>query len=71
VPFTEAIVDLARAGMGIAIVTEWVVEPHLARGGCVAKSLAERRLERPWSFGWRRELGEAGPKLHAILQNAA
>jgi LysR family transcriptional regulator, regulator for metE and metH len=70
VPLIEATVDLARAGLGIAIVTEWVLQPHLARGGCVAKRLNTGPLMRPWHLAWRRELGEAGPTLLAALESA-
>src|SRR5262249_43561208 len=30
-PLTEAVVDLARAGLGVAVLSEWVAEPHLGR----------------------------------------
>lgn len=68
IPLLESAVDLARAGMGIAIVTEWAIGTYLERGGCVAKRLTVGPLQRPWHFAWRREIGDAGPSLLQALQ---
>ena len=68
VPLTEAVVDLARAGMGIAILTEWVTEPYVDRGGFVAKRLARGPLLRAWRFAWRTELEDVGPQLYSALK---
>lgn len=70
VPLTEAMVDLARAGMGIAISSEWVVQPYLGRGGFVAKRLDKGPLLRQWRFAWRPELGEVGPRLYRALRDS-
>lgn len=70
VPLTEAMVDLARAGMGIAISSEWVVQPYLGRGGFVAKRLDKGPLRRQWRFAWRAELGEVGPRLYRALRES-
>lgn len=70
VPLTEAMVDLARAGMGIAISSEWVVQPYLGRGGFVAKRLDRGPLLRQWRFVWRSELGEVGPRLYRALRDS-
>ncbi len=55
-PLTEAIVDVARAGLGIAVLSEWVASPHLGLGGLVAKRLSSGPLERPWHFAYQREV---------------
>lgn len=68
IPLTEAIVDLARAGLGIGLLTEWVVAPHLRRGGLVAKRLSKGPLRRSWQLAWRREIGPAGPHLVQALR---
>ena len=68
VPLTEAVVDLARAGMGIAILTEWVTKPYLGRGGFVAKRLSRGPLRRHWRFAWRSEIGDVGPRLYRTLR---
>jgi len=68
VPLTEAVVDFARAGMGVAILSEWVTKPYLGRGGFVAKRLRKGPLKRKWSLAWRTEIGEAGPRLYRALK---
>ncbi len=70
VPLIEATIDLARAGLGIAIVTEWVLTPHLARGGVVTKRLKSGPLLRPWQLAYRRSLGDVGATLLDALQSA-
>jgi LysR family transcriptional regulator for metE and metH len=67
IPLTEAIVELARAGLGIGILSEWMSAPYLAQGDLVARRLAKGPLRRPWSLVWRKELGAAGEALHQAL----
>ena len=69
-PMTEAVVDFARAGMGIAVLTEWVMQPYVHRGGYVAKRLRRGPIRRPWRLAWRPELGEVGPQLHRALRSS-
>jgi LysR family transcriptional regulator, regulator for metE and metH len=69
-PLTEAIVDFARAGMGIGVLSEWVAEPHLRRGDVVARRLASGPLRRPWRLVWRKEAEEAALRLWQVLQKA-
>ena len=68
VPLTEAMMDLARAGLGIAVLSEWIAAPHLARGGLVRKRLEGRPLERPWRLAWRPEQQPAAERLLGVLQ---
>lgn len=68
VPLTEAMMDLARAGLGIAVLSEWIAAPHLARGGLVRKRLEGRPLERPWRLAWRPEQQHAAERLLGVLQ---
>jgi LysR family transcriptional regulator for metE and metH len=70
IPLTEAILDVARAGMGVAVLSEWVASPHLERGGLVAKRLASGPLRRPWRMAWRREAREAALRLMAALETS-
>ncbi len=70
-PLTEAILDVARAGMGIAVLSEWVASPHLGKGELVAKRLASGPLRRPWRMAWRREVGEAALRLMDALEGTA
>lgn len=67
-PLTEAIVDFTRAGFGIAVMSEWIASPHLARGDLVAKRLASGPLMRPWRLAWRPDVDDAARRLLAALQ---
>jgi LysR family transcriptional regulator for metE and metH len=66
-PLTEAIVDVTRAGLGVAILSEWIAAPHIERGGLVVKRLASGPLRRPWRIAWRREHAAAAERLRAAL----
>ena len=70
-PLTEAVLDVARAGMGIAVVSAWVLGPHLGKGDLVVKRLARGPLHRPWRLAWRREVGDAAERLLTALQSTA
>jgi LysR family transcriptional regulator for metE and metH len=67
-PLTEAILDVTRAGMGIAILSEWIVSPHLGQGDLVVKRLSAGPLMRPWRLAWRREVDDAARRLLGALQ---
>jgi len=69
-PLTEAIIDTARAGMGIAILSEWIAGPYLAAGDLVAKRLRGRALKRPWRMAFRREVEAPARRLAAALGGA-
>jgi LysR family transcriptional regulator, regulator for metE and metH len=70
-PLTEAVVDFARAGMGIAVLSEWIAEPHLQRGDLVARRLASGPLRRPWRLVWRKEVDATALRLWRVLERAA
>lgn len=70
-PLTEAILDVARAGLGIAVLSEWITTPHLGRGDLVVKRLASGPLRRPWRMAWRKEVGDAALRLLAALESTA
>ncbi|PTL81656.1 LysR family transcriptional regulator [Vitiosangium sp. GDMCC 1.1324] len=70
-PLTEAILDVTRAGMGIAVLSEWIASPHLDRGDLVAKRLASGPLRRPWRLAWRREVDDAALRLLSALESTA
>jgi len=69
-PLTEAIVDAARAGMGIAVLSEWIASTYLEAGDLVLRRL-DRRIERPWRIAFRRPVADAARQLAAALQHAA
>lgn len=70
-PLTEAVIDFARANMGIGVLSEWIAEPHLRRGDLVAKRLASGPLRRPWRLVWRKEVEANALRLLAVLERAA
>lgn len=48
VELTEAIVELVRAGQGIAVMASWAVAPEVRAGRLVARRLGRRGLRRRW-----------------------
>lgn len=69
-PLTEAILDVARAGLGIAVLSEWIAGPHLNRGDLVVKRLASGPLRRPWRMAYRREAEPAALRLLSLIEHA-
>ena len=67
-PLTEAILDVTRAGVGVAVMSEWIALPHLTKGDLVAKRLATGPLRRPWRIAWRAEAAEAAARLFPALE---
>jgi LysR family transcriptional regulator for metE and metH len=67
-PLTEAVIDLVRAGMGVGILSEWVVSPYLGRGDLLVKRLASGPLRRPWRIAWRKEVRPAATRLRDALE---
>ena len=49
--------DAARAGMGVAVLSEWMASGYVERGDLVVRRLASRPLRRPWRIAYRDELG--------------
>ncbi|RKI39691.1 LysR family transcriptional regulator [Corallococcus sp. AB004] len=68
-PLTEAILDVARAGLGVAVLSEWISTPHLGKGDLVVKRLASGPLRRPWRMAWRKETGDSALRLLAALES--
>jgi LysR family transcriptional regulator for metE and metH len=66
-PLTDAIVDMARAGLGIAILSEWVASGYLDTGDLVVKRLVSGPVRRPWRIAYRREAAEAAALLATTL----
>ena len=55
VQLTEAMIELAKANLGIAILTRWSVEPEVRAGRVVALSLGREGLHRQWSALYRKQ----------------
>lgn len=67
-PLTEAIIDSARAGMGIAIISEWMASSYLTSGDLISKRLSSGRLRRPWRIAYQRGAAEIADRLLEPLQ---
>ena len=48
VPLTEAMIELARGGIGVAVLARWSVWPHLDSGAIAGVPLTRRGLYRQW-----------------------
>ena len=70
-PLTEAVVDFARAGLGVGVLSEWVAEPHLKRGDVVARRLVSGPIRRPWRLVWRKDVQDLAQRLAQVLQQAS
>jgi LysR family transcriptional regulator for metE and metH len=69
-PLTEAMVDAASAGMGIAAMSEWIAAPYLRdNSGLVAKRLRKRPILRPWRIAYRKDRTEAALRLAAAIEH--
>jgi LysR family transcriptional regulator for metE and metH len=70
-PLTEAIVDAARAGMGIAVMSEWIALPYLATGDLLVKRLRTGPLDRPWRIAFTPAMRARAERLAAAIGAAA
>jgi LysR family transcriptional regulator for metE and metH len=70
-PLTEAIMDAARAGMGVAVLSEWMASGYLGGGDLVVKRLAAGPLRRPWRIAYHRAIAESAVRLMAALGGSA
>ena len=68
VPITGSIVELAAAGHGIGLVSEWVLGPHRQRSDIAIKRLRDLRLRRPWHIAFARERASDIEALAASLR---
>ena len=68
-PLTEAIVDAARAGLGIAVLSEWIASSYLDHT-LVAKRM-KKPLRRPWRIAFRPEAADRARQLAAALAGMA
>jgi len=70
-PVTEAIIDAARAGLGIAVLSEWIATPYLESSDLVLKRLKAGPLLRPWRIAYRPEARDAAETLGTLLVGSA
>jgi LysR family transcriptional regulator for metE and metH len=70
-PLTEAVMDAARAGMGVAIMSEWIASSYLTDDAVVVKRFSGRPLRRPWRIAYRRGAATTAKKLRGLLETQA
>jgi len=56
---TEAIVELVKAGLGVAVLARWAVQPVVDAGAIVARPLTARGLHREWRVAMPKDLASA------------
>jgi LysR family transcriptional regulator, regulator for metE and metH len=53
---TEAILELIKAGLGVAVLARWAVQPVVDAGAVVARPLTARGLHREWRVAMPKDL---------------
>jgi LysR family transcriptional regulator, regulator for metE and metH len=66
VKLTEAIVEMAKAGMGIGVLPAWAAAPHVQAGSVAAVPLTRRRFGRTWSAATLRHAARL-PHVRAFI----
>jgi LysR family transcriptional regulator for metE and metH len=59
VQLTEAITELVKAGLGVAVLARWAVQPLVDAGAILARPLTARGLHRQWRAVMPRDLARA------------
>jgi LysR family transcriptional regulator for metE and metH len=59
VQLTEAITELVKAGLGVAVLARWAVQPLVDTGAIVARPLTARGLRRQWRAAMPKDLARA------------
>jgi LysR family transcriptional regulator for metE and metH len=59
VQLTEAITELVKAGLGVAVLARWAVQPLIDAGTLVARPLTARGLRRDWRAVMPKDLSRA------------
>jgi LysR family transcriptional regulator for metE and metH len=59
VMLSEAIIELVKAGLGIAAMGRWTIEPHIRSGAVRALPLGRKGFRRQWGAAVLRDMAEA------------
>jgi LysR family transcriptional regulator for metE and metH len=70
-PLTEAIIDAARAGMGVAVLSEWIASTYLGGDDLLAKRFGAEPLRRPWRIAFHPSAADAATRLAGALEGLA
>lgn len=70
---TQAVVEAVAAGLGVAALARWVVEPELRAGRLVAARLGRAGVRREWRVAWPRSRRRTPPleELIGLLKREA
>ena len=67
VQLTEAAIELVKAGLGVSVLAQWVVEPYLKSGQLVGRRLGSKGYRRHWRAATLRSARTPG-HLAAFIQ---
>ena len=59
VALSEAIIELVKAGLGLAVMARWAVEPHVRSGALRAARLTKKGFRRRWGAAMLRDMASA------------
>jgi LysR family transcriptional regulator for metE and metH len=68
VPLTEAILEMVKAGIGVAVHPRWIAAPDLEAGRLRAVRITRGGMKRTWSLAAR---WPGPPLLHAFARDLA